>query len=231
MRVVTTCNAAGWEKYGKRCFDGLKHWPENASVRWYTEGFDLPNGIRNETLTKLQSFKWAHTKYIPPDWRYNVARFANKVYAVHDALYDYTGIGVWMDADIIATKDIPEGYIESLLPADHYIALFQREGWHSECGLWVVDCSHPHHQGFLDNLLDWYEKGTFAQAHEWHDSVLMDATVRAFERDGLIKAHNLSGPHSKADHPMMLHPIAKYVDHLKGPTRKDLGYSPERKVA
>ncbi len=230
MRVVTTCHEAGWEQYGHRCHAGLIYWPTD-DICWYTENFTLPLGsaraIRNESLPKLQAFKARWANYLPPDWRYNVCRFANKVYAVHDALYDYDGIGVWMDADIIAREQLPQGYIESLLPNECYIAMFQRDGWHSECGLWVVDCSHPEHKRFMDNLLDWYESDRFRDAHEWHDSVLMDATVRAFERDGLIKSHNLSGPHSKSEHPMAKHPLAKYLDHLKGPDRKAMGRSPE----
>jgi hypothetical protein len=235
LRIVTTCHKAGFEQYGQKCLDGLRHWPAKAEILWYTEGFDLPGGrakgIRNESLPKLAQFKAKHAYYIAPSWRYDVTRFANKVYAVHDALYDYDGLGVWMDADIVATRKLPPGYLESLLPNEAYIALFQREGWHSECGLWLVDCSHPEHKRFMDTLLHWYETGKFREAHEWHDSVLMDSTVRAFEREGLITSHNLSGPYSKDDHPMAKHPIARYVDHLKGPERKALGRSPERKAA
>ncbi len=231
MRVVTTCHKAGWEQYGLKCFDGMRYWP-TIDLRWYTEGFDLPRdrgtGIRNETLPKLTAFKARHADYLAPDWRYDVVRFANKIYAVHDALYDHRGLGVWMDADIIASKSLPKGYIESLLPTGCYLALFQRDGSHSECGLWVVDCDHPQHKAFLDHLLHWYEKDAYKEAHEWHDSALMDLTVRAFVREGLIDVHNLSGVNSKEPHPMAKHPCARYFDHLKGPDRKRLGYSPER---
>lgn len=228
MRIVTTCHKAGWEQYGNGFADSLALLPQNADFAWYSEGYDFCK--RNEDLPRLQAFKAKYAYYRPPDWRYDVVRFSNKVYAVHDALYKYDGIGVWMDADMVLKEPIPDGYLESLLPNECYIALFQREGWHSECGLWVVDCTHPEHKRFLDTLLAYYEQDKFKEAHEWHDSVLMDATIRAFEREHRIKAHNLSGPHSKEDHPMAFHPIARYLDHLKGPTRKKLGYSPERKA-
>lgn len=236
MKVVTTCHAEGFAKYGERCRQGLQYWPANAEFVWYCEGFDLPatprvTAKRNEDLPALEQFKAKYARYKAPDWRYDVVRFANKVYAVHDALHDYDGLGVWMDADIVANKKIPEDYIESLLPDGAYIALFQREGMHSECGLWLVDCTHRYHRQFMDALLAQYEQGTFRRAHEWHDSVLMDATIRGFEREHLIVSHNLSGKHKGEEHPMAKHDIAQYVDHLKGPSRKDLGYSPERQAA
>jgi predicted O-methyltransferase YrrM len=232
LKIVTTCHKAGWEQYGQKCLDGLKYWPKNAEIVWYTEGFDLPPGrareVKNETLPLLAQFKAKYAHYVAPSWRYDVVRFANKVYAVWDALRGYDGLGIWMDADIVAHSPLPADYVESLLPKDAYIALFQREGWHSECGLWLVDCSHPEHKRFMDTLIGWYEQGTFTNAHEWHDSVLMDATVRALEREKLIVSHNLSGAFKGKEHPMALHSIAAYVDHLKGPSRKEKGYSPER---
>jgi hypothetical protein len=233
LRVVTSCHKAGWDQYGQRCLDGLKKWPREAEILWYTEGFELPEAphvraIANESLPKLQAFKQRHAKYIAPDWRFDVVRFCNKIYAVHDALRDYEGLGVWMDADIVTTKRPPPGYIESMLPTGAYIALFQRDGMHSECGLWLVDGKHPMHKPFMDSLLSWYEEDKFKQAHEWHDSVLMDATIRAYVRDGLIEVHNLSGAHSSKEHVMALHDSARFWDHLKGPSRKALGHSPER---
>lgn len=237
MRIVTTCHDAGFGKYGAKCRAGmLEYLPQDIEIWWYAEGFDLPKpgrikALRNEALPKLADFKERHRHYKPSDWRYDVVRFSNKIYAVHDALYDYDGIGVWWDADIVAHKHIPPGYLEALLPQGDYIALFQRDGMHSECGLWLVDCRHRQHKRFLDTLLGLYESGRYREAHEWHDSVLMDSTIRGFLRDDLIGVHNLSGPHKVVSHPMAVHAIAEYVDHLKGPDRKDAGRSPERVTA
>ena len=75
MRVVTTCHKAGWEQYGRECWDGLKHWPSSAEFYWYAEGFDVPpyeHGLfgvlpkRCEALPKLEAFKAKHAYYVPP---------------------------------------------------------------------------------------------------------------------------------------------------------------------
>jgi hypothetical protein len=233
---VTTCHREGWEQYGQQCLDGLKLWPKEAEIVWYTEGFDLPatryvREVKGEDLAPLQAFKQQYRHYRPPDWRYDVVRFANKAFALYDGLRDYDGFGVWMDADIVTSKRMPKDYLRSLLPEGCYIALFQRDGVHSEVGLVLFDCAHPQHKPFMDYYRALYESARFKEAHEWHDAVMMDVTLRAFERNGLVKSHNLSGPHSNVSHPMALHQIAQWCDHRKGPSRKALGYSPERVAA
>lgn len=236
MRVVTTCHKAGWEQYGQKCLDGLKKWPSEAEILWYTEGFDLPQQqrvreIKGDMLDGLRAFKerWRH--YRPPDWRFDVTRFANKAYALYDGLRDHDGFGVWMDADIVTHKRMPKDYLRGLLPEGCYIALFQRDGFHSEVGLVLFDCSHPQHGAFMDYYRNLYDSGRFKDAHEWHDAVMMDVTLRAFERNGLVRSHNLSGKASNTSHPMAVHDFAQYADHLKGPSRKALGHSPERRAA
>ena len=230
MKCVTTCNREGFEKYGQAFRQGWKH--VNADLVWYTEGFDLPETeriteVKNEGLDNLQSFKKRWAFYKPPYYLWDVVRFSNKVYAVHDALRDHQGLGLWIDADMIPFADVPSGYIESLIEPGDYIAMFRRKGLYSECGFWVVDCNHPQHKPFMDSLLILYEEGQFKQLREWHDSYLMDAVVKQMERDGLITVTNLSGAYGTDDHPMAKVELAKYFDHLKGPARKDLGVSPE----
>ena len=77
-------------------------------------------------------------------WRWDVVRFAHKVFAAYDALRDYDGIGVWCDADCTAYTDIPEGLIEDQVK-DAYIALYQRKGMYSETGFWVMNCGYSNH--------------------------------------------------------------------------------------
>jgi hypothetical protein len=216
--------------------DGLKLWPKEAEIVWYTEGFDLPKTryvreVKGESIEALQAFKSRYRHYRAPGWRHDVVRFANKAYALYDGLRDCDGFGVWMDADIVTQRRMPKGYLRSLLPDGCYIALFQRDGIHSEVGLVLFDCGHPQHGAFMDYYRNLYDSGRFKDAHEWHDAVMMDVTLRAFEKNGLVRSHNLSGRASNVSHPMAVHDLAQYMDHLKGPSRKALGHSPERKAA
>lgn len=234
MRVVTTVHKAGFERYGFRWVESIKNWPK-AEFVMYAEGFD-PDGVhfkRCEDVPRLVAFKEKHKHYKPVSWHWDVVRFCNKVYAAYDALYDYKGLGVWLDADTVTYNPIPEGYIGNLLPPNCYIGHFRRTGHYTETGMWLIDCGHPQHKAFLDRWLEWFESGAFKTLREWHDCTTLDATIRQFEKAGLIKSHSLSGEFEREMHPMAKVDLAKYLDHCKGP-RKDIGASPEntfRKVA
>jgi hypothetical protein len=230
MRVVTTAGLNGYDQYGQRFIDGWQNWPEYAELWWYTEGYTPPALVRtkyipNTELHDLQNFKNRHSNYEPISWEWDVARFANKVYAMIDATRDYKGIAVWLDADCVTYNKIPDGYVESLL-GDNYIALFKRKGMHSETGFWIVDCSHEQHTAFMQTWLDWYESKAFTQLPQWHDCETLDATIRRFEKHGLIKTGSLSGAFEKEMHPMAKVPLGQYIDHTKG-NRKIHGISPE----
>lgn len=232
LRVVTTAHKAGYEQYGRRFIDTWHNWPRNAELWWYTEGYEISRDDitewPNTKLTQLQAFKskWAH--YQPVSYLYDVVRFSNKVFAAYDALLDYRGLGVWCDADCVTYASIPVGYIESLLPKGSYIALFKRDGMYSETGFWVMDCAHPQHQAFLNTWVEWYESGAFRQLANWTDCETLDATIRKFERAGLITSASLSGLHAREMHPMAHVELARRLDHTKG-GRKVEGRSPENK--
>lgn len=232
MRVVTTAHRAGFEQYGRRMLDTWVNWPRDAELWWYTEGYEINRTdvteVPNTKIASLQSFKskWGH--YAPVSYLYDVVRFSNKVYAAYDALQDYRGLGVWCDADCVTYAQIPAGYIESLLPKGAYIALFKRDGMYSETGFWVMDCSHPQHLAFLNTWVEWYESGAFKQLANWTDCETLDATIRKFEKAGLIVSASLSGAHAREMHPMAHADLARFVDHAKG-ARKIDGRSPENK--
>lgn len=234
MRVVTTCHKAGWEQYGHRLVESWKNWPRDAELWFYTEGFSIDRDdvteVPNTKIEALQNFKNKYGHYQPVSYLYDVVRFSNKVYAACDALMDYKGLGVWLDADCVTYQPFPDGYIESLLPKGAYIALFKRAGMYSETGFWVMDCSHPQHQAFLSTWMEWYESGMFKHLGNWTDCETLDATIRKFEKAGQIVSASLSGEHAKDMHPMSKVDLARYVDHRKG-ARKVLDHSPENKFA
>lgn len=237
MRFVTTCHKEGFEQYGKRFLEGWHHFPSSCEMRWYTEGYELPDTpgvvqVDNEIIADLQDFKRRHSRFKPPNYRWDVVRFSHKVFAVYDALRNHKGIGAWIDADMVPLQDVPQEFLSGLLQSGDYIAMFRRKGFYSECGFWIVDCNHAAHAEFMDTLYDLYVSDTFKSLYEWHDSYLMDVVVKHLERQGKITVTNLTLPeHLGEEHPMALGVLAPYLDHLKGPERKQMGYSPERVAA
>lgn len=231
MRVVTTNGNKGYPVYGHRFVEGWKNWPESAELWWYVEDYEIPEMPRTTAvpLTKvhdLQNLKSRYSRYRPISWQWDVSRFANKVFAAYDALYAYSGIGVWLDNDCVTFNPIPEGYIESLLEPDEYIGIFRRVGMHTETGFWVMNCSHEQHHAFLEAWIDWYNSNRFKDLPEWHDCWTLDMTLRQFEKAGLIKVKNLTVKGDKSMHPICNAPLGAYIDHTKG-QRKITGISPE----
>lgn len=231
MRVVTTCNADGFERYAHRLLETWHLWPVGTELWWYVEGFSLPKDkpdgiveISTDKLQALQAFKLKHANYKAPNYLYDVVRFSHKVYAACDALRDYSGVGVWLDADCVTQKAIPDGFIESHL-RDAYMAMFKRRGIYTETGFWVMDCANPVHRDFLGLWEDWYDSGRFVELNNWTDCETLDATVRKFEKAGQIKTVSLSGEFERDMHPMRHVELGKYIQHLKGGL-KDVGAIP-----
>jgi hypothetical protein len=225
MRVVTTVHKAGFDVYGHRWLESMPNWPD-AEFVMYAEGFktDAVRCVDVDDVPRLKAFKAQHVAFKPPSWRYDIVRFSNKVFAAYDALYDYDGIGVWLDADCVTYNPIPAGYIEEQL-GDAYLAHFRREGHYTETGMWLMNCAHPKHKGFMDRWLEWFESGAFKHLAEWHDCTTLDKTIKITG----APTRSLSGAYEGVMHPMAKADIARFVDHCKG-GRKALGISPENKL-
>lgn len=210
MRFVTTCAPRHIEEYAYR----LKE----------TQHL-LPGELVWHVGDPGKSFTEKHKGYVAPNYLFDVCRFSHKVYAAHQSLIDYDGIGVWIDADCVVRKELPASVIVKALDGA-YMAMLKRAGMYTETGFWIVDCSHPRHAEFMDAWLAWYETGAFRCLANWTDCETLDATVRRFERDGHIRTVSLSGEHERHSHPLTQIPLGQYIDHCKG-GRKALGYSPE----
>ena len=141
MRVVTTANKAGLEQYGQRWLDSRKNWPATAEFWWYTEGYELPPQaddaiVRKDfaVLDEFMAWKAKHQGYVPPNWEFNVVGYSHKVFAAIDALYDYDGIGVWLDADCVTYQqgagrvDREAGGEARIWPATSATAITPRRG-------------------------------------------------------------------------------------------------------
>ena len=222
MLVITTSHYDGHKDFGHRWIDSRKNWPKGTEFRYYTEGYPVDCPYKDVAdLPELMDWKIKHARYRAPDWRFNVVGFAHKVFAMYDAFYDYDGVGVWLDADCVTYKKIMAGLIQSYVK-DHYLACFQRVGFHTETGMIVFDCSHPVHKQFMDTWRDWYLSERYKKLSFWTDCHTFDATGKMLQ----IRANNLSGEHSREMHPMAKAEIGRYIDHCKG-QRKELGHSPE----
>ena len=230
MKIVTTVHKAGFDRYGMEWVESIDNWPASAEWWMYTEGFDFSHPRiktkRVESIARLENFKTAHSHYKPVSWEWDVVKWSNKAFTINDAFTDYRGLAIWLDCDCQTYNKFPEGYVESLLPEGYYISLFKRRGMPPETGFWLMDTNHRYHQKFMSTWIQWWETNSYRDLTQWCDAATMEATIRMYERQNLIKTHTLSEEFELEQHPMSRCTIAKYIDHKKG-HRKAFEVSPE----
>lgn len=255
--VATTCHADGWEQYGRRMAESFDaRWPRSVELLLYAEGFepDLDSDrIRVFDLERacpsLVEFKrrWGSNekangrkpdrrwptqtvKGRPYQFRLDAVKFANKSFAAIEAARTTDADRlVWMDADTVTHSDVDTDALDELLDAGAYIGLLERDGCYPECGLYLVDLTHPSHEHFFSAFEQLYLQDQFLGYEEWHDSYLIDRLVQEFEAEGAIRRASLSGRGSRTNHPLANGPLSRWFDHLKG-SWKTLARSPKGSV-
>ena len=235
LAVVTTFFQEYYDQFGRQCVESvLRHWPLDIELHIYAEDCDVPATDRtfvhdlHASCPKLVDFKRAHGGPVrfQDDYRKDATRFANKVFAVLHACSHLDADKLfWLDADTVAFADIPEDFLHRCLPEDCYTSCLLRDRMHTECSFVGYDLQHPVHSAFMEHWESYYTTGKVFDLPEWHDCATYDATRQLFEQQGRIKTHNLSGQFGHLMHPFVNSELGQYMDHLKGPSRKQHGRS------
>ena len=245
--VITTFNADGYAKYGRRMIQTfLQNWPVNLVV--YAEGCDV-----NETASTLEvrdisvvdeltAFKqqWlgvpqangdvsadpvrSQRKDAGKGFKWDAVRFAHKVYSIfHCANHIDTDWLIWMDADTVCHSPISVDDLNRLCPNTKDLCFLGRRGKYTECGLYAMNLRSQRTRDFLTQFQRYYdqaEQGIFTLA-EWHDSFVFDAVRSHLPLQELDwSSHLITGE----GHPLINSSWGAYLDHLKG-DRKTLGKS------
>jgi len=247
--VVTTFNASGYKKYGKRMIETfLKNWPAEVDLIVYNEDCIITESAPNLRVLDLHSdspelvvfkTKWrsvpkangdvsgdptrSNRKDAAKGFKWNAVRFAHKVYAIFAAAQTTTDWLLWMDADTVCHSPITIAQLHNLCPNTADICFLGRRGKYTECGLYAMNLRSPGTLDFLkefQHVYDDAENGIFTMK-EWHDSFVFDVV-----RNSMTLAQHDWSSHliSGEGHPLINSDWGAYLDHLKG-SRKDQGRS------
>ena len=240
--VVTGFTPEGYEEYGREFIETFENfWPRSIHLVVYTweptklsRGEDLP--IPWECVRFLDKhaendaargrvyrtgMRWK-AKEIEQGYsfRYDAWKFSQMAFYTRDAMrYVEDGVLVWMDADVVTFKQVPEGFVESLL-GDAVVAYLGRRGTHSETGF--VAFRLPYAERLINEWADLYATGRIFALAEWHSAHAFDIAKDTTCMEGRDLTPGGRG------HVWFQSPLGKYMDHRKGP-RKALGRSPERR--
>jgi hypothetical protein len=168
------------------------------------------------------------------NYRYDAYRFCRKVFSITDAYWQNKNADnpdrymAWIDADTVFTAEVPRDFLVTQLGEDEFLAFLDRPHAYTEAGWMVFDTQHDYAFDFFYMYASVYTTGAFRYLGEWHDCYVLDF-VRVLSR---VKCHRLTKGFSdeQMGHPFIHAEIGQYADHLKGPDRKKMGHSPERKV-
>ena len=265
ITVVTTFHPAGLSKYGQRFLDSFAaRVDKRIKLLVYAEDCKPinPDPTRIEildakqVLPKLNAFKstWGHVpkangdvsnepqRHTRKDWmkkfKWDAVRFANKTYAVYDAVQRSKDWCVWMDADTFVHSDWSYEQFLELLPKEAYITYVGRgkgsQTW-PECGFYGLNLNHPVCHEFLKEFERMYEdasNGMFL-LDEWHDSYIFGHILKMYNQfpshDYSANMYLREAKSGGGGHPLINGPLGKWIDHMKG-GRKDAGKSQKKDI-
>ena len=170
-----------------------------------------------------------------PDYRWEAVKFSFKIFSVRLAslLPEISNNFCWIDADTICLKKItPENLSEFMPRKNELMTFIGRDKYpedfpHMEAGFLGFNRTHPQFDKFMTTLVSMYMTGDIFMYEQWHDSFLWDRAVDIFTIMD-VKFRCLSGEYKSYEHPFVYTRLGELFDHLKGPDRKEQGYSSER---
>lgn len=231
--VITSFSEEGYRRYGKDFIESwLKFWPKSIRLTVYYEGEDFPftEGV---SWHPLESVEYV-TDYLA-NLRFPImhgivgerfdmwfdARQARKVFIEMHAMKKYGGKVFWIDSDTVTHADVPEDFLDTVLPDDKFCCYLGRDGWyHTESGFIGFNADHPVASRFYNNYINVFISGAiFASLiHDrpgWNDCCGFDAVRILMDKpDAFV---NLAKDLPKGTmHPFVNSVLGKYMDHRKG---------------
>ena len=265
ITVVTTFHQEGLEKYGQRFLNSFaERVDKKIKLLVYAESCNPINPDPSqvtifdafEALPALNEFKskWGDVpkangdvsnepqRHTRKDWnkefKWDAVRFANKTYAVYDAVTRSKDWCVWMDADTFVHSDWSFEDFKDILPKSKWITYVGRgkgsQTW-PECGFYGMNLNHPVCHEFLKEFKRMYEdaeNGIFT-LDEWHDSYVFGEILNKMKinfpevLDYSAQMYLKEAKSGGGGHPLINTVLGKWIDHMKG-DRKNQGKSMDK---
>lgn len=240
--VITSFSRHGYEVYGRKFLDTFdRHWPKDVGLRVYIEPGQTPLEVMQDRPFSVVSIDdipgWVqfsdaidHFPLMQGDTGkgYSIqydARMARKPFMQDNALNEIGGRVFWLDADTLTHADIPQTFIDDVLPPDKFCCFLGRRDYYTESGFLGFNEHHFLFRPFFAAYLGMFKSGHFLRLSHWHDCTAFDAIrEQAPKQDAFVNlGHGVNpGPGMQV---FINSRLGAYMDHLKGP-RKERGHSP-----
>lgn len=235
ISVITSFNKHYFELIGEQSVSSwLTYWPKDIKLTCYVEEFNLP--VVNHRMTEI-SFDQLSKEYFSfqqdPTLKARVKTFAKKAYSIIHAFENNTADRIiWLDADVISTREIPKEFLESICPNDALLAYMRV--WHlknktkpegeevpsAESGVFVVNTRHPEFKNFSCRYKEYYDKRLTSGLRRFYDGEVLGAVAKEFEN--ICKIVDMCEvTEKKYKSPLKHLPIGGFLVHHKSKHSKD----------
>lgn len=225
MIAITSFSPKGYERYGKRFLESfVNNWPCDLVV-YYEELPDFEHlKVSYKPLMEVFGMK-AFLSYCDRNdvfrgrtsfgynYNFDARKFSFKVFAQFDALKNYKGKVIWLDADTVTNKPVSKEFIESLFDGK-VISYIHRPFFHPESGFVGFDTAHDDFPEFFERYENCYRRGQIFKLERWHDC---EALQWAIEQSK-VQVKNLSPDWKKGDSLDVIPTtvLGEYLTHFKG---------------
>lgn len=237
IAYVTTFSRTGYANYGRRFLSSYAKFVSEPLYLVTDEEFNLDFKYSNIIIHGNHFTEKLRETYRNFDnqnnFRFSPNRFCYKTSAVETVLQeipkdiDYL---IWLDADSFIKQDDFTDLLMSLIPEKNQIAsFFDRDlsYGYSETGIVIFNVKHSETANFVRNWNEPFVNGRIINCSEWHDAFYFSHLVRGCP-PGKFR-HLCSDLKLRSKHPIYEYKqLRKRIEHLKGNTRKALGFSPEK---
>ena len=230
MLAVTTFHGEGFRQYGRRCLDTLARYFPGKIVAYIEEPLQF-YGVETRDLFSIPGLK-AYLERIKRvagsdgqvgsyNYEWDASKFCRKVFA-QDAVFSEDQEVFWFDADTYLLKPIPQEFLLKLLSGVPFCYMGRKN--YTETGFIGFNTMHPRFREFRSRYLSYFTSGRiFQNTKGWHDCIAFDEARKGITGNDLTKGETMG-------HVLIKSCLAEFMDHMKGPKRKALGYSPGHPV-
>ena len=247
---VMTLGERVWNTYGKNSVDSfVKYWPEHIQLFIYYDGKFPEYKAGNvhflpfeESIPEHAEFSQRNKDRHPDFLNYDInninvqaAKFACKVYAqLHELEKPRAKYVIYLDGDVVTKKEVTEDLLYNMVNKDVYLSFVNRmPSRFTETAIMIWNTQDKYHKEWCKGYRAMYDEDKIFEHEAWHDCIAFDETTFPMLNDNKIKCIDLGYGYGQKfpTHPLVVGPLGEYFDHLKGPSRKEFGFSPERENA
>jgi len=248
--LVTSLTQGIYDEYGQEFFKTFREfWPKSVKLAVYFEGKDFPEmdteNVEWRRIEEVQGYKkWNHdTSQFPfmrgltpngYDIQHDAGMVRKPLIQIHSCNV-FGGKVFWIDVDTITHQKVPEGWLDELLPDDKFSVFLGRE-WGDDPNEWVYtesgflgfNSEHPLFETFMRSYWEIFRSGLFLTLKGWHDCYGYDAVRHLVN----MSEHFVDlSSHLQTMHPFINSTLGTYLDHTKGPRKKDGRSAPKDLIA